>query len=98
MIDTCLNDWHMSSQDCDSVPCSATSPGRQEGNRHELPVKMILLIELFSEKKHTGDWISILNPTLILLYLKSWSNPDPVHEELDPAGISFLPRGFLMVG
>lgn len=50
----------MSPQDCDPVPRSATSPGRQEGDRHELPVKMTLFIELFSEKKDTGDWISIL--------------------------------------
>lgn len=88
----------MSAQDCDPVPRSATSPGRQEGDRHELPVKTGLFRDLFSEKKHTGDWISIfkshshtfVSQVVEVLYC---SSPDPVHEELDPARISFLPCG-----
>lgn len=60
----------MSFQDCDSVPRSAASSGREEGNCDEFLMKMILFIELFSEETHKPVSIEIE----YLFVIPQWGN------------------------
>lgn len=60
----------MSLQDCDSVPRSAASSGREEGNCDEFLMKMILFIELFSEETHKPVSIEIE----YLFVIPQWGN------------------------
>lgn len=60
----------MSFQDCDSVPRSAASSSREEGNCDEFLMKMILFIELFSEETHKPVSIEIE----YLFVIPQWGN------------------------